>query len=441
MTQPAHSNLPRLLDDYELTDLADRAAVEQAYQVSADHLTPLITHVAAAMLDDLRQAVQRDPDTVVVFLGRDGHSLAVAAGNLDPAFVADHCTEVVVSRAVVDAALQDLQANSGHTFPQLTGFRDAAAWVDPAAVSGARRNLTDYLQRSGVPVGEPGSSVVLVDTSFKGTVQELLAGIYPQTSFTGCYAFYGASPDDPHPGSKKGYAVHLEGDRSNGGRPLTALPDDPALTFGYVDAIGVVEYTLNGPLESPERISAQGPVQAWLRNDLNVLWGLNPIRVAEPYHHPVVREAAKAAMQLAVDERSHDLAAALHAGALTPAALNTQVDRLRQQIRSWDRRDPSTDPAFGQVMDAFVAHPDKWAIERLRADLQDRHLSVAAQTDIWRQFDRLDLAAKNTFTPGKAHVRPTAVTFPRTVQPNVPKAQARPGSSERPPDHSPRPRR
>jgi hypothetical protein len=49
-------------------------------------------------------------------------------------FFARHCSEVVLSRAVVDAALQDLERNAGARFEQLEAFRSGRARVDPADV-------------------------------------------------------------------------------------------------------------------------------------------------------------------------------------------------------------------------------------------------------------------------------------------------------------------
>jgi hypothetical protein len=259
MAGPERQSLDAVLAAYAITDPEQRAAVALAYQVATEYTAPFIVEVVDAMLDDLYEKVHADPACRIMFVGRDGHSLALATANLAPDLFAVHCSEAIISRSAADMAIQDLERNSGRSFPELAGFRGTAWWINPDHVNGARRYLADYLQRNGIPVGVPGSSVVVVDTSFKGTVQELLAAAFPQTAFSGCYVFFGQAQSDPHPGTKRGYAAH-RGEASNG-QPLQSLPDDPALTFSYIGAIEVVEYTLNGPLESPLRIGPDGPVQ------------------------------------------------------------------------------------------------------------------------------------------------------------------------------------
>ncbi|MDX3690726.1 hypothetical protein PV726_10410 [Streptomyces europaeiscabiei] len=143
---------------YGLADPAQRQAVEEAYTAFREHSGPFMVSVSAEMLDDLRADVRQNPDRVIAFLGRDGHSLAAAVRGLDPAFFDRHCREVVVSRAVVDAALQDLEKNAGASFPEAEAFRGARKKVDPADVDGSYRHLTDYLRASGVPMGLPDSS-------------------------------------------------------------------------------------------------------------------------------------------------------------------------------------------------------------------------------------------------------------------------------------------
>ncbi|GAA1882011.1 ABC transporter permease [Streptantibioticus ferralitis] len=338
---------------YGLTPEQHRA-VEDAYGAYSEHLSPFITAVAADMLKDLRQDVANDPGRRIVFLGRDGHSLAAAVRGLDPEFAERHCHEVVLSRAVVDAALQDLERNAGMSFPQVESFR-VRDKVNADEIDHSHLDLTDYLRASGVPVGLPDSSVTLVDTSFKGTVQEMLAAAYPQTEFNGRYAFFGASPDDPHPGTKRGYAFHREVDDRWQGIPLSQIPDEVELTFGANDGISVIENTLNGPYDSPTAITSSGPQQQPLRNESQPLAGLNPARVPEQYRDPVVREAVKTAGLLA----THHTAAAVAQRGGTPPGLAEARDRLAGQIRAWVDQRPGVDPRLGRLLDGFV---------RLRAD-------------------------------------------------------------------------
>lgn len=198
-----------------------------------------------------------------------GTDVASAVRALDPQFFRDHCKEVVLSRAVADAAIQDLEVNRGARFPQIDSFRRAKGRVAEADIHGSYRHLTNYLRGAGIPVGRPDRAVTLVDSSLKGTVQELLAAAYPQSGFIGRYAFYAASPDDPHPGNKHGYAVHLRPEQTHQGKGLAfdVLPRDPGLTFAQGDALSIIEDTLHGPLDTPVRLTGDGPSQGGQRDD------------------------------------------------------------------------------------------------------------------------------------------------------------------------------
>jgi hypothetical protein len=271
----------------EITDPENARAVGDVYSVTYEFTAPFVVKVADDMLVDLRAEVERNPNLTIAFLGRDGHCLAVAARRLDPEFYAAHGREVVLSRSVVEAAVQDLETNAGKTFPEIDDFRAAARKVDPETVDGARQRLTEYLQTCGIPVGNAGSEVALVDTSYKGTVQELLTATYSKTSFQGRYVFFGAPPHDTHPDAKKGYALHLDAEHSEGGRPVSELPTDERLVLSHQDAIGVIEETLHGPWTSPRHIRPTGrPEQRLQRHEPEQLDGLNPVKVADQYKDP-----------------------------------------------------------------------------------------------------------------------------------------------------------
>ncbi|WP_371402460.1 hypothetical protein OHA10_31755 [Kribbella sp. NBC_00662] len=199
------------------------------YLSHAHERAPLMVRVADDMLADLRADVAERCADRIVALGRDGHHLALAMTRLDGQFFRQYGSNLVLSRALVENALQDLEHHQGLRFPQVDGFRRVAPRVDPADTVGGFRQLTDYLQANRVPVGRPGSRATVFDTSFKGTVQELLSAVYPETTFTGRYAFLGESPHDPHPGSKKGYEVHLSAAETRQGRPLYELPADESM--------------------------------------------------------------------------------------------------------------------------------------------------------------------------------------------------------------------
>jgi hypothetical protein len=152
--QLSYPSLRALQTAYDLNP-AQQQAVTEAYEVFRASTGPFMVSIAAQMLPDLKVEVATDPNRRVVFLGRDGHSLAAAVRSLDPDFFQAHCSEVVLSRLVVEAALQDLETSAGMSFPQLEAFREKRGGVSADDVPRAFRHLTHYLQRSGIPVGEP----------------------------------------------------------------------------------------------------------------------------------------------------------------------------------------------------------------------------------------------------------------------------------------------
>ncbi|WP_181138508.1 ABC transporter permease [Streptomyces sp. Ru73] len=374
---------------YGLTDPDQRRAAEEAYEVFREHSGPFMVSVAAEMLDDLRADVRQNPDRVIAFLGRDGHSLAAAVRGLDPEFFDRHCREVVVSRAVVDAALQDLEKNIGASFPEAEPFRGARNKVNPADVDGSYRYLTDYLRVSGVPMGRPGSSVVLVDTSFKGTVQELMTAAYPQTEIQGRYAFLALSPDDPHPAAKKGYVFHQEPDAVWHGLPQSYLPEQRSQTFGNQDALGVIEETLHGPMGSPLSVTAQGPRQLPQQLEQQPLAGINPVVIADQYRDPKVREAVKAAAVLAVYDSALEAARNRDAGHDWKGALRQAREKFTDQVRSWVSRDGRTDARLAPVLDSFVRRADKNIIKDLDKALQRAGVNQREAEPLWKRFGEL----------------------------------------------------
>jgi hypothetical protein len=392
--QARNSAVTEAASESGLSDPEQVAALRDAYDVVYEYSGALIVKTAADMLPDLRADAEQDPSSRVVFVGRDGRSLAVAVNALDPGFFREHCTEVVLSRALAETAVQDLEQRQGATFPQLADFRGAAGKVDPADTLGAYRQLTDYLGRHGVPVGEPGSHVTLVDTSYKGTVQELLAAVYPDTEFFGRYAFFAGSPADPHPGTKKGYAVHLEGDAANGGRPVPEMPGDPRLTYSHQEALAAVEDTLHGPGSSPRRISGGLPEQQLARDDPTPLEGFNPRVVSPRFADPVVRDAVLRIGHRAIEDRAANLAAE---GGTARLRLDQAADRFRDEIRAWVAG-RGVDPRLGEYLNSFVRRTDKRAAARLGAAVSSAGLDERQADEAWRAFGQCrTLAAKDAY--------------------------------------------
>jgi hypothetical protein len=380
-------------DRLGITDPQAQAVLTEAYLVATTYLAPFIVDLAQQMLVDLKADIIADPEAVVVFVGRDGHSLAVAAEQLDPEFFRDHCREVVLSRAVVESAVLDTELNLGARYPQIADFRQAAGKVvgDP---TGSMDMLTRYLTANGAPVGEECSHVILVDTSYKGTVQELLAALYPETRFQGRYAFFGESPSDPHPGSKTGYAVHMDA-AHGGGRPLGELSADPALTFANQDAIGSIEETLHGGMGSPRGFGEDGrPQQRPQHLEGDQLKGLNPIKVAPEYADPLVREAVKDINLVAVHDVAARMAALRDAGGDWRSQLNEGARAFRQELRNWISGSTATDAHFSDLLDSFVRRADKALVANLAALLSRSGLGDEQTAVIWRQYDHLGTLAE-----------------------------------------------
>ncbi|WP_433157305.1 hypothetical protein [Kribbella sp. CA-247076] len=370
-----------------IADPANLRTLRDAYLVAYEFPAPLMVRIADDMLADLREDVGSRRTDRVVALGRDGHSLAIAMAGLDRRFVRRHVSNVVLSRALVENALQDLESHLGLEFPQVHGFRRVASRVDPADTVGGFRVLSDYLQAHRVPVGRPGSRVTVFDTSFKGTVQELLSAVYPETTLTGRYAFHGESPYDPHPGSKKGYEVHLPASQSRQGRPFYVLPDDESKTFAHQLAINSVEELLDGPMTTPVRIGADGPAQTGQRNEPALLTGLSRGRISPRLEGLRVREGVKVVNLLAVADCARDAAALRDAGAEYRPWLESGARRYRAEIRAWIAGG-ETDPRLKEFLDSFVHRTDKQHVEQLDRALITAQVTPRESAAIWAAYDR-----------------------------------------------------
>jgi hypothetical protein len=371
-----------------ITDPQQVGALRDAYDVVHEYPAALIVKVASDMLPDLRADVAAHPGQKVVFVGRDGTSIGLAVRQLDHEFYAQHCTDVVLSRAAVETAVQDLEVNAGKSFPELADFRGAAGKADPALIAGARERLTTYLRSKGIDVGVDGSHVTLVDTSYKGTVQELLKAVYPNTEFQGRYAFFAASPSDPHPGTKHGYVIHLEGDAANGGLPVRTLPNDPALTFSQQSAIASIEETLHGPNSSPKGIGATGPIQEPIRNDPHPLEGFNPLQVSGKYSDPIVREGVMHIGLRAVSDDAGEIAGLRDSGGDYRATLNQEAGEYQAQIREWILRGQA-DPRLVEYLDSFVRPMDKRNLSAIADIIARQNLDAEQAISIWEQYQQL----------------------------------------------------
>jgi hypothetical protein len=371
----------RFTEDHDFQTLYD------AYRTTFAYHAPLIVKIADEMLADLRADVGSHHGDRVMALGRDGHSLALAMRGLDLPFYRQHVSNVVVSRALVENALQDLERNAGREFPQVHGFRRVASRVDPADIHAGFRVLSEYLRSRKVPVGHQGSRITVLDTSFKGTVQELLAAVYPQTAFRGRYAFFAESPHDPHPGSKQGYEVHLYAGQTREARPFYELPADESKTFAHVLGINAVEELLDGPMSSPVRIGKRGPEQTGQRNLPNSLLGLSLGRISPRLRPLLVREGVKLANLRAVADRAEYAAAVRDAGGNYRAGLESGARTFRTELRAWITG-ADTDPRLAELLDAFVRRSDLRSAEQLGRALERARVPEQRVEKIWAAYDQ-----------------------------------------------------
>jgi hypothetical protein len=314
-----------------LTDPAGLAAVAEAYEVVRDHIAPMVVSVAMDMLVDFRQQVAANPDHKIVFVGRDGDALAMVVRELDPTFFAESCRQVTIPRSMAMLAILDAESvRGGQLIPD--DFRWDFRREDPDPTEGFQR-LERHLLSNGVPV-RAGSSITIVDSSFKGTVQEVLAALYPGIAFQGAYIWHGPSPADPHPNTKQGYLQHV----TDGGK-------------GNIWETVAYEYSMRGSLSSPTGYSADGtPIQVPIRDDAPYA-GIERRAIASEYRDPTVRDAIMDANRhAAVDYARHV------AGQRDPRAeLESGVQAFRDGTRSWRHdRQPVAPPRFLRYLDSFV---------------------------------------------------------------------------------------
>ncbi|MBN9739436.1 MULTISPECIES: hypothetical protein [unclassified Pseudonocardia] len=353
----------------------------RAYEAFRAHHGRFVAAVSADMLPDLHRDVA-ERDARIVFLGRDGHSYAAAVRGLDPDFYERYCTEIVLSRAVVEAALADLEHNAGARFDAVESFR-VRDRVDPTAAAGAFQALSDYLDDAAIPTTD--GAITLVDNSFKGTIQELYSAAYPGVEVHGRYAIHAAHPDDPHPGTKTGYALHQPARGRWGGYPLAELPDEPELTLGAAEAVAAIEHTLHGPDTSPTELAEDGPVQQPQRFQTAALRGYNPALIEPAYREPRVREAVKVTALLAVHDtatqaRPHWTGEQFHT---TQHERHQAVNGFATHVRAWITQAPDRDAALTGVLDAFVRRSDRALLAEAYDQLAGAGLDPTEPSQHW----------------------------------------------------------
>jgi hypothetical protein len=387
------------LRSFRIDSTEKARTLEQAYHLVQRYLAPFVVKVVIDMTADLVQAIEDDPATTVVFLGRDGFVFGYVLSVLLPGFYARHCIPMYLPRPLADAALRDLEISAGQDFSAIETFRKRArgSGDDPA---GAWHRLTAYFELSGIDIGG-GDRLHLVDSGLKGSIQEMLAAAYPAAGFFGHYAFFAASPHDPHPGTKRGYALHLDDHRGGDGLALAGdLPEDPGLTFQHHEAIVAVEGMIAGSKSSPTGYGSNGhPRARRRRHDELPLDGINPALVAPRYTDPYLREAVSAMNVIAIVHYARELAPVVTAAGPKwfqsardtrwYAELADHSDVLRDQIRAWVARSGAADPAFARFLDGFIPRTNKDDIRDLDERLRSAGLTHEELQGVWQAVTRL----------------------------------------------------
>jgi hypothetical protein len=340
------------------------ATLTEAYELTRDQIAPFVVQVAAEMLIDFRTAVAENPARKIVFVGRDGDSLALAIHQLDRDFFDAHCTQITLSRKLAMMAVLDAEAQRHRSLERdgivaseddvriaPAGFRWDFRSEAPENTTDALADLEDYLESQGVPLDE-GSAVTIVDSSFKGTVQEILNALFPRISFAGAYIWHGQSAGDPHPGSKTGYATSLADPRP----PDAVDPKWETVTY---------EDTLRGPLASPSGFENGRPVQGPESGD-NPTSGIHRRLIAERFRNapgPVgpgtaprarLRDAILAVNREAISDYARHIASESDPG----AELFAGFQAYRRQTWRWMHllmaHPPGVPDRYVTFLDSFV---------------------------------------------------------------------------------------
>ncbi|MFJ1457543.1 hypothetical protein [Nocardia sp. N2S4-5] len=363
---------------WHLREAAHIKALTLAYDTAYSYVAPFTVQHVDEMLRDCKADIKVRPNSQYAFLGRTGMGLAVAAATLEPEFFVNHCALLPLSRHIVETALQDLKINAGREVGHLTEFYTLGPRIRNEDVTGAHLSLTEYLQSCGISPHIPKQRITLIDTGFRGILQELLATTYPDIDFQGRYLFFAESRDDPHPGSKTGYALHLKQEKSNGGRPVLDLPDDPSETFAHLGAVLAVEDMLAVPNDPEAAASGQ-------RGASTIIQGINPLDIVDEFAHPAVRGAVIDLNVLAVRDYAERISMIRSANGRWIEHTRHSSQKFVTKVRQWiSGNDRESD--FAKIMSSFVRKSDWEMVSRLHDAIERHELRDDEATAAWRNY-------------------------------------------------------
>lgn len=366
----------QLYTDFDLRSPDERAIVDAARSTVFRYFGPFITKVAVDMLADLAKLQASSNRRLrAIFVGRDALALSYAMHQLDPAFHYFYCRELgPVSRAVTDRVIaqaskwwpERLEAIEKYRFNKRAPYRSRT--TEPQTWD----EMLDYLQIDSIDLKHrlAVDDFVVIDTGYKGSIQEMLAAAFPQVTFRGMYLFHAATDAATSP--KKGYVLDLDPERGRNGEAIRdRVIDNEDLTFAHHDGIVAIEELLCGGLDI---IIAEDPLE-----------GINPSTIAAHYRPRSVRLAVFTASQLAVADYAARLRTLRRKSGFWYDELTEESKALPQQIYGW-LTGRQMDKQLRELLDSFVRRADKHLVKELASYLsKDQRESEA---EAWKLYSR-----------------------------------------------------
>ncbi|NUS74410.1 MAG: HAD family phosphatase [Corynebacteriales bacterium] len=351
--------LQRLFKQYkERVPPVDSAlnSLEESIGVIWDYHAPFLVETAIDMLKDMKAAVEEDPSTKVVFVGRDGTILGAIIQVLDEKFYKDHCENIVMPRKEAEKMLQDYE-KINKTYHKLGQFRYQAGEVDPADVPGAFIRTTDYLAQNGFPAPDEPGSLILVDTSCKATVPVLLSQVYRHVKMQTFLIVFRESPDDPKPETRRGYALHHRLNQPATGKMVEGLSPEDARYASSPGPVATLEHPITGPLGQVSGIRNGVPIQ-------HPVGELDPkIRVSDVspgYRHPEALLTIKVSNLATIVSYAQRIKDKMDHGEPYQEELAAGSRRMMDAMMSWAKDQPTPQP-FSSMVQAFVPTSKKLA--------------------------------------------------------------------------------